>query len=155
MAKYFSLFLDGHNFYLHFNSIVFKIFWLTFTAHSWYLRLWAGGWKSARWAAFFTFLSLWVLYKSRHVFNAYACDDLLRQYHLFTALHHFCRESENLLGGVFGFLPISQSLHYHFNSNPSANFRSYKSNIKQTCNSLFYMYKYSWPLYSMKVLPIY
>ncbi len=25
MAKYFSLFLDGHNFYLHFNSIVFKV----------------------------------------------------------------------------------------------------------------------------------
>ncbi len=50
--------------------------------------------------------------------------------------------------------PISQLLHYHFNSNPSANFRSCKGNIKKY-NSSFYVYQYSRLLYSMEVLPIY
>ncbi len=34
MAKYISLLLDGHFFYLHFNSIFFHILSLTFTVHS-------------------------------------------------------------------------------------------------------------------------
>ncbi len=75
------------------------------------------------------------------------CDDLLRQYHLFTVLH-FCRESENFAGGSLA----HDFSYHHFNSNPTANFRSYKGNIKQL---FIYMYKYSRLLYPMEVLPIY
>ncbi len=90
------------------------------------------------------------------------CDDLLRQYHFFTVLR-FCRESEIFCWGeccvrsassqLFYPDPLSKLLHYHSNSNPSANFRSYTSS--KYADSSFYMYKHSRFLYSMEVLPIY
>ncbi len=131
--------------------------------HSWYLQLWAGGWESARRAAFSLPYIFFELSTNCNMYSTCtACDDLLRQYTFFTVLH-FCRESENFAGGSVRSAssqlsypdPLSKLLHYHFNSNPSANFRNYKGNIKQICDSSFYMYKHSRFLYSMEVLLIY
>ncbi len=97
-----------------------------------------------------------------HVCNAYTCDDLLRQYHLFTVLH-FCWESERLCGGNVcsassrlslsptlspNYFTITSILTHQLTLGPAkATSRKY--------NSSFYVYQYSGVLYSMEILPIY